>query len=275
MNAIRCNIYDHPRYYDLVFGADCRTEFNFLLTCFQWHGLRNVRRLFEPACGTGRLLLRLARAGFDVVGLDLNERAVRYCNDRFARHGLSRRAFVGDMASFQLSRPVDAAFNLINSFRHLTNGRAAASHLRCVSRALREGGLYVIGLHLTPTVGKPTDTESWRATRGPLSVATYMRTTERDLRRRTERFVMSYAVQTPRRRLRLADEILFRTYTAMQFMRLVRKVADLEICGIYDFRYNVHEPIELSPQTESAVFVLRKRTHLGGPSRQPTAKRRV
>ena len=41
-----------------------------------------MRRLFEPGCGTGRLLVKLAQAGYEVAGNDLNPKAVDYCNAR-------------------------------------------------------------------------------------------------------------------------------------------------------------------------------------------------
>jgi SAM-dependent methyltransferase len=252
------NLYDYPKYYDLVFGSDWRPEFGFLMHCFRTHALRVVRRVFEPACGTGRLLFRLARAGLDVSGFDINERAVRYCNDRLERHGFRRSAFVADMAGFRLPRHADAAFNMINGFRHLTSERAARAHLRRVGDALHHGGLYVIGLHLTPTLGKPMERESWSARRGQLSVKTRMWTIERHLHRREERIGFAYEVQTPSRTLRLADEIVFRTYTGPQFKRLLRSLPGFEIAAIYDFNYDVGASVELCPKTEDAVFVLRK-----------------
>ena len=123
--VIQASLYDFPKYYDLVFGSDWKAEFDFLVACFDNLAGRKVRRVFEPACGTGRLVYRLAKAGYEVSGLDLNPRAVEYCNRRLERRGLAASAFVGDMADFRLPRKVDAAFNMIGSFRHLLDGQAA------------------------------------------------------------------------------------------------------------------------------------------------------
>ena len=67
-----------------------------------------MRQGFEPACGTGRLLVKLAAAGYQVAGNDLSRKAVDYCNARLARHGFPAAATVGDMADFRLPRKVDA-----------------------------------------------------------------------------------------------------------------------------------------------------------------------
>ena len=85
--TIDANIYDFPKYYDLVYGSDWKAEFDFLCQVFEKHADVNVQRLFEPACGTGRLMFRFAKAGFQIAGNDLNRKAVEFCNQRMVRHG--------------------------------------------------------------------------------------------------------------------------------------------------------------------------------------------
>src|SRR5437867_3891933 len=152
------SIYDFPQYYELLFGSDWRAEFHFLRACFEKHATRKVRSLFEPACGTGRLLLKFAKAGFKVAGNDLNVKAVAYCHRRLLKHGFQPTVSVGDMADFRLPKPVDAAFNTINTFRHLPTEDSAEAHLKCLAAALAPGGIYALGLHLLPTRG-PRDEE--------------------------------------------------------------------------------------------------------------------
>ncbi len=259
MEVIRGNVYDYPKYYDVLFGSDCKAEYDFLVACFARHARRPVRRLFEPACGTGRLVFRFAKAGYEVSGNDLNPKAVEYCNARLVRGGFRPTATVGDMADFRLRRKCDAAFNTINSFRHLGSEREAQSHLQCIARALTKGGIYVLGLHLTPTRGPACDRESWSARRGHLAVVSRMWSIRVDRRRRQERVGLSFEVYTPTRRLRLADELIFRTYTAAQFRRLLGRVAELELAETYDFTYEIDRPIRVTAETQDVVFVLRKR----------------
>jgi SAM-dependent methyltransferase len=256
---IHGNLYDYPGYYDLVFGSDWKAEFDFLRACFEKHAKRPVRRLFEPACGTGRLLIRFAEAGYEVEGNDLNPRAVEYCNARFRRRGLAPAATVADMADFRLRRKVDAAFNPINSFRHLPSERAAESHLRCVAAALGKGGLYVLGLHLTPTEGEPIGEEEWAARRGNLAVLSWMWSESVDLNRRKEHIGMTFDVYTPTRHFRIYDETDYRTYTAPQMRQLLKKVPELELVETYDFSYDIDRPVAIGPETEDVVFVLRRR----------------
>lgn len=258
--VIEDDLYNYPQYYDLVYGSDWKAEFDFLRACFDAYARRDVRRVFEPACGTGRLMVKLAQAGYEVAGNDLNERAVDYCNRRLERHGFSPTAVVGDMSDFTVKKPFDAAFNMINSFRHLGTEAAARGHLRCMARALSPGGIYVLGLHLTPIVGDAQEKESWSARRGHLAVISSLWTIDRDLDRREERVGMAYDVYTPTRQFRLEGKSVFRTYTAQQFVELIWQEPLLEIAAIHDFSYDIDDAVELEPDVEDAVFVLRRRT---------------
>lgn len=259
METLPGSLYDYPKYYDLLFGSDWRAEYHFLLGCFEKHARRPVRKLFEPACGTGRLLVKLAQAGYEVAGLDLNPKAVVFCNERMERHGFGPAAFVGDMADFRLNRRVDAAFNTINSFRHLGSEQAAESHLRAVAGALAKGGLYVLGFHLTPTGPVQCDEESWSAQRGHLGVGSRMWSISVDRRKRQERVGFVVNVYTPKASYRIQEEMLFRTYTARQFAALLGRAESLELAATYDFAYDLRQTVPVTGTTEDVVYVLRKR----------------
>ncbi len=60
--------------------------------------------ILELACGTGRVLLPLARAEFDVFGLDLSERMLAVCRRKLSEEKLSERVglFWANMSTFDL-----------------------------------------------------------------------------------------------------------------------------------------------------------------------------
>ena len=255
----QADLYDFPKYYDLVYGSDWKAEFDFLEDCFERHADGVVASLFEPACGTGRLLIKFADAGYTVAGVDLNSKAIDYCNDRLERGGHARSTFVGDMCDFTASSPIDGAFNTINSFRHLGTERQARAHLQCVADALRPGGLYVLGLHLTPTEVEPMQEESWSARRGNLSVLSRMWVIDCDLAKRVETVGVSFDVYTPTQQFQIVDEIAFRTYTYRQMAKLLAGIADFEVTAVYDFGYDIEMPIEIDARTEDVIYILKKR----------------
>lgn len=259
IEQLKGSCYDYPKYYDVLFNSDWKAEYHFLLACFAKHAKGRVRRLFEPACGTGRLLVRLARAGYEVAGNDLNPRAVDYCNARLRRNGFAETAEVGDMGDFRLKRKVHGAFNTINSFRHLQTEQQALGHLQCMAGVLTKGGIYVLGLHLTPLRDPLCEHESWTAERGSLCINSEMQSLEIDRRRRIERVRFTFDIYTPTRQFRLADEFNFRTYTARQFRGLLDKVPQFELVETYDFSYQIDGPVVVDGKTEDVIYVLRNK----------------
>jgi hypothetical protein len=205
------------------------------------------------------LLYALAKRGYDVEGLDLNPKAVEFCNRRFERHGMPYRAFVADMSEFRLRRKSDIAFNTINSFRHLQSERAARGHFLAMAAAVRVGGLYLLGVHLTPTTAEPSEGEAWTARRGHLSVNTLMWTNDRNPKTRIERFGIRFDIHRPSESLRIEDELVLRSYTKPQMDRLIRHSGCWEVVETFDFGYDLDQPIEVDGTTEDVVYVLRRK----------------
>jgi SAM-dependent methyltransferase len=102
-------------------------------------------RVLDAACGYGRIALPLARAGYDVEGLDHSEtllEAARRAADaarlpaRFTRGSLTRLPY--GSGSF------DVAICLWSSFHELLEPDAQTQALRELSRVLRTGGFGLI-----------------------------------------------------------------------------------------------------------------------------------
>jgi hypothetical protein len=66
-------------------------------------------------------------------------------------------------------------------------------------------------------------------------------------------------VRTGKKELRLASEFEFRLYTAAQIKQLFAEVPELELCDVYDFCYEIDEPLKLNNEISDTVFILRKK----------------
>lgn len=72
------NYYHDPKYYNLSYSHDMGDELAFLKRIFGESAGKPHPRLLEPACGTGRLLVPLVRAGFRCTGFDIDPHALGY-----------------------------------------------------------------------------------------------------------------------------------------------------------------------------------------------------
>ena len=103
--------------------------------------------LLELGCGTGRVALPLARAGYDVTGIDLSEAALRLARCK-AGPELANRLHLerADMRDFQLGRRYELIFAGFGAFHHLLTPDDQLACLRCAERHLTRGGLFVCDL---------------------------------------------------------------------------------------------------------------------------------
>ena len=252
------NCYDYPQYYDIAFQAYTQLEADFIDAACRKYCPFVARRLVEPACGTGRLITGLAARGYQMIGFDLSEPALRYLRRRLARRLLHAETFQAEMSNFRLARPVDAAYCTVNTFRHLLTEQAARGHLKCIADSLRPGGIYILGLHLLPPDGKEENVWHWTEQRRETKVTITLRSLRIHLRSRTENLRVCMLVRRGSKELSLWYEFQFRTYTARQFRRLLDSVSSLELCDVYDFRYDIRQPIALNDEMAYQVFVLRR-----------------
>lgn len=259
VQVVEASWYDYPQYYNLAFDGETRPEADFIEAACRKYCRFPVRRLLEPACGSGRLVLELAARGYQAAGFDLSQPSLDYLRRRLRRRGLRATTFRADMADFRLARPVDAAYSTFDGFRHLLTEESARRHLECVAGSLRRGGIYILGFHLLPPDAAEECTERWTERRGGTRVTVTLRVLSSDRRRRVETLRVSLLVRTATRQLRLRHTFGFRMYTAAQFRRLLAKVPCLELCDVYDFWYEIDHPLKLTDELSDTVFILRKR----------------
>lgn len=165
-------IYDHPLYYDILFGWDRSVETDFYQRVFERSGVAVGSSVLEVACGTGQVALRLARLGWRVSGFDLRPSMVAFLRERAIAQGLHIEVFCGDMTEFSTDTVFSAAYNPMSSFRLLHSDEQAEAHLRAMAGALRPGGVYVLDLDLLSDADEIaiTTDESWDMTRGGVTV---------------------------------------------------------------------------------------------------------
>jgi len=149
---------DAAELYDIAFDWDVEEEVDWLV-----ERLRSPRSVFEPGCGSGRMLEACARRGIEVVGLDVSPQMVE-----LARKRLGDRADLveGDMTAFDLGRTFEGAISPINTLLHLTPEQLAR-HLDCMALHLDPEARYLVQVGLLDrTAHDPFAGSHWEETRG-------------------------------------------------------------------------------------------------------------
>jgi SAM-dependent methyltransferase len=106
--------------------------------------------VLEVGCGTGRVLIPTARAGIEIVGLDLSAAMLSVCRENLSREPEEVRARAtlvgGDMRRFDLGRRFALATMPFRPFQHLVEVDDQIMCLASICRHLADGGRLVLDL---------------------------------------------------------------------------------------------------------------------------------
>ena len=132
------------RYYDADFH-----DYHDDLPLYQQLARRADGPLLELMCGTGRLLLPLAEAGYTLTGVDISPAMLAIARSRLSAAELEDRVTLLEGDVRDVSLPVGyfaLAFIAVNSFMHLESLRDQLACLSNVRHSLARRGLLIIDL---------------------------------------------------------------------------------------------------------------------------------
>lgn len=138
------SIYWDARHYEAHNAELTRSDLPFLL--------RRVAELGEPvlelACGSGRLCVPVAAAGYRVTGLDLTPSLLEHAEGLARERGVTDRLELieGDVCRFDLGRRFPFIAYPFNAITHLHDYRDILACLGCVRRHLEPGGRLLLDL---------------------------------------------------------------------------------------------------------------------------------
>jgi SAM-dependent methyltransferase len=106
--------------------------------------------ILEAACGTGRIALPLAQAGWNVVGVDRSDAMLAIARCKLAKLSTvvqERAIFINqDMSTLDLGRHFHLVFVAARSFQHLLTIELQRKSLQAFRRHLTPGGRLVLQL---------------------------------------------------------------------------------------------------------------------------------
>lgn len=112
-------------------------------------------KILEPAVGTGRILIPLLKAGFNIEGFDLSDEMLSFCMENLKSNGFSQDKVTKDnLMTFHVETPVDAIIIPTGTFLLLNSEDKALQALRQCYNALNSGGRLLIDISLAHTFAK-------------------------------------------------------------------------------------------------------------------------
>jgi ubiquinone/menaquinone biosynthesis C-methylase UbiE len=148
---------DISKYYDLI-HQELRDDIVFAIKLAASVG----DPILELGCGTGRLILPLARVGHAITGLDNSAAMLEVARNRIeaekAKVQQRIRLITGDMTSFQLEERYGLIVIAYNTLMHLTR-QQVESCLICARHHLKPTGRLMIDVENPVVTADPSDDE--------------------------------------------------------------------------------------------------------------------
>ena len=248
-------IYDYPLYYDILFGWDRDAEAKFYDTAFQHHGASRGDSIIEIGCGTGQIAVRLAKLGWQVIGLDKRPEMLDFLEKAANGFDVTVRTMCADMVDFTLGESQDSAYCPMSSFRILPDEPSALSHLCAIANVLRPGGTYILDMAFENynVCDVESSDDGWVMCRGNIEVrAEGEKIYVEDIGRATN-MILNWGEST------------LRKYSSGEFINLVKKTGAFAIeawypqaresnegISIFDIEYRKEPPV-----TGRAMVVLK------------------
>jgi len=231
-------LYDYPKYYDIAFSWDITQEIMIYKKVFRDFVDFPVKKILEPACGSGRFLLEFAKEGYEMVGYDNNRKMVDFAKRKVTQAGLNSKVIVtkSDMKTAEFEFTFDAAINPINSIGYLHSDEEIVKHLRNTANNIKKGGVYVVHLscawkNVTP---EEAEAETWSAERNGTKIDTTWKILYDDKEQNLSVQQGLMDIDDNGKKLELEETHVLRLWTYEDIKRLVKKSGKFSLEAIYN-----------------------------------------
>ena len=137
---------DFSRVYDQVMDQELYEQW---LDFTKRHLPKETKSVFELACGSGALSVRLAQEGYKVTGLDISEEMLTLASKKARQAGYQLDFTAGDMRELSGLGKFDAVTCYSDSLCYLENLDELQATFDGVFEILNEGGTFIFDVHST------------------------------------------------------------------------------------------------------------------------------
>ncbi len=133
---------DGGELFEYVFSEEKKDDISFYINIAREVG----GDILEIACGSGRILIPMAKKGINVVGFDNSMTMLRLADKKITQNRLKKKIqiFLADMTDFALKKKFNMAFVAYNTFNHIISHEKQINTLMAVNNSLISGGTFVM-----------------------------------------------------------------------------------------------------------------------------------
>lgn len=143
----------YSKYYDILYGdKDYDKECDFIEETFSEYSRVRPVKVLDLGCGTGGHLVRLARRGYKLVGIDRSASMVKIASENIRELGLDSEVHVADILDFSFDAKFDACICMFAVINYIVEADDLAKTLANIRRHLRRDAVSIFDLWYGPAV---------------------------------------------------------------------------------------------------------------------------
>lgn len=259
---IKEELYNLPKYYDVAFSWDLSLEIEFLKGLFNKYIPYDVKKIIEPACGTGRYLIQLPKCyeSIKILGYDLSTDMINYTQEKIKEQGLSKYVSVikGDMVSFKIEEKFDVAINMINSIGYLSNDEEIIKHLKNIGSSLRKGGLYIIQLNCAFSFLENVLPSNWEMEKDDISIKIEWIIEEENKEKKISYQKCIMDINDNGQEIKIIDNHDLRLWFYDDIKRLIEESDTFKLINIYDESFKeVNIDTQITGEMGNLYYILK------------------
>lgn len=125
-------------------------------------GLSKKSKILDLACGVGRHAIRLAKKGFNVVGLDFSKKLIEEAKKNATKEDVLINFKRENIKTFSLKEQFDAIILMYTSFGYFVEEKDNIQILNQIRDSLKNTGLFLLDLPNKQWVMEKVPRKTWR-----------------------------------------------------------------------------------------------------------------
>lgn len=105
------------------------------------------KTIIDLGCGTGSVLLPLAKEGFEMIGVDLSPEMLTEADHKAMEAGVSVRLACQDMTELDLGEKADCILSLCDSMNYLTEDGELDDAFQSIAQHMKEDSLFLFDMN--------------------------------------------------------------------------------------------------------------------------------
>src|SRR3989344_7329802 len=251
------SIYNYPFYYSIAFSfVDVDRQTKLFSDFIRKYSRIRVKRVLDLGAGPGSQARAFARRGYDVVALDKSRAMISYVQRLAKEENLQISVVNKEFVSFDLSKKVDFAFMLMGTIGYIKNRNELSSHLRCMARVLKKGGLYLIeNFRMNENDKNLFKGQRWTMSRDGVIVKTKYLLKMIDKKKKLVEENLELLVKDGNKRLIVSNRTRSTLIPFQEFLHVLEMNGAFQFIGAFDSRR-----VRILPRPQNRnIIVLRKK----------------